>query len=661
MPATTKQLGALAEYSQRQNMTLRMFRPQEHQEPCFTQYAREFIIRGGNRAGKSVCAAAKFASKALDIPITLEDGTQIESRKPWQKGRCLRMWVIGYDAKHIGQTIYRLLFKRGLIKIIKDKRTGLYRAFQPWKPEDAEREHEAKDAPPLIPARYVKPNSWDWENKKGKEFKSVTLIDPTTGEEIAEIYAYSSKADPKAGDPVDFIWIDEAIENPAHYEEWRSRLFDRRGELIWSSWPNVQNDALVNLSKRAEEQRGDPNALVKEHVIKLSQNKTIAKDVMAEALGMFATPEERRARDAGEFVTDLLRMYPWYDEYTHQAVRDGDPDEVSRIIRANRGIVPHEWTRELIIDPGSQNPAALFCAIPPPEILGACGSLSGVVNVGHFDVKVYPNIDYKDVSEDDRKNTFGWKIYPNPKSPSQDPVNWILEFEGEPDEITIRDATKSIHRAAAEWALRNRNRVGLEAYVIYDELAGDTVRQNDATMLAKKIKEKSGGLRFQRMIIDYRGGRGKGMGYEITTAENYRQALMRERVLLQSGEPWFIEGSDDVPGRIGKLQEWMQFQQNGLPRLRIIREKCPVLCEQLKRYMKKSVQGHVQEERPADRQKIDAAVALEYWAASHPAYVKPKITPQSEVLAKVVAMERRNRLKQGQSQSGIIGPTYHAS
>jgi hypothetical protein len=161
------------------------------------------------------------------------------------------------------------------------------------------------------------------------------------------------------------------------------------------------------------------------------------------------------------------------------------------------------------------------------------------------------------------------------------------------------------------------------------------------------------------MIIDFRGGRAKGMGYEITTAENYRSAVLREGVLLHSGNPWFEDGSDDVGGRIMKLQEWMQPQVNGLPRLRIVREKCPNLCNQLKRYMKKSVQGFVQEERPAERQRIDAAVALEYWAASHPTYVRPRVTPQSAILERVLGIVRRNRMKQKKNE-GTIGPSYKA-
>jgi len=193
------------EYSLRRNMAVSMFRPMEHQEPFFRLYAREQLLRGGVRAGKSACAAENFALTAMDMSITLNDGTTIPMRQPHQKGKCLRMWVIGYDSKHIGQTIYRLLFRKGLFKIIKDEQTGLYRSYRPWDADDKKREKESKDSPPLIPSRYIKPNSWDWENKKGKEFKSVVIRDPVTDVDLAEIYAFSSKADPKAGDPVDFI------------------------------------------------------------------------------------------------------------------------------------------------------------------------------------------------------------------------------------------------------------------------------------------------------------------------------------------------------------------------------------------------------------------------------------------------------------------------
>lgn len=339
--------------------------------------ATETYISNGilsHNSGKSTCAAVMFAGSALDWDITMADGTKVPMRQPWQKNRPLRMWVIGFDLKHIGQTIHRLLFQPGLFKIIKDEQTGMYRAYKPWVPEDAARESEAKQSPPLIPTRYVEPGSWDWENKKGREFKSVKIRDPLSGHRIAEIYAFSSKADPKAGDPVDFIWIDEAIENAEHFKEWRARLFDLRGSLIWSSWPAVNNDALAELTEEAIKEaklvaQGEKKApLVRETVITLSANKALSQEVREEALGMFTSEEERRARDRGEYVTDLLRMYPLFDEYIHQAVVDGDPDEVSRILRATGGTPPSDWTVELVLDPGTAHPGVLFCAIPPHKI-----------------------------------------------------------------------------------------------------------------------------------------------------------------------------------------------------------------------------------------------------------------------------------------------------
>ena len=60
----------------------------------------------------------KFAAIARDKPVYTLEGKQLDLRRPWQKGRPLCMWVIGYQLHHIGQTIHRLLFRPGLYKII---------------------------------------------------------------------------------------------------------------------------------------------------------------------------------------------------------------------------------------------------------------------------------------------------------------------------------------------------------------------------------------------------------------------------------------------------------------------------------------------------------------------------------------------------------------
>lgn len=363
-------LKGLSEYGARKSMSLAIYRPQPHQEPFFRKYAKEYLLRGGVRAGKSLSASTLFSAIATDTPITFSDGTVMDMRQPWQKGRCLTMWVIGYDAKHIGQTIFRLLFKANAFKIIRDKNPPHeWRAYREWEPEDKAREREAKPAHPLIPNAFVDPKSWDWENRKGREFKSVTIWHPQTHEPLAQIFAFSSKAEPKQGDPVDVIWIDEAIQDPKHYEEWMSRIVDMDGRIFWSSWPKTDNNALQLLTHRAEACKNDPEPLVRELVISTSENKALATSAKDKFLAGLSE-EARRARDRGEYLTDLQRAYPTYHKETHRVEIDAidlieKEDGISRELSKYDGIPPRDWTLELILDPGTAHPAALCCAIPP--------------------------------------------------------------------------------------------------------------------------------------------------------------------------------------------------------------------------------------------------------------------------------------------------------
>lgn len=75
-----------------------------------------------------------------------------------------RAWVVAKSNKQIGEVLYRKLFRAGAFKIIKDRKTGLWRAYKPLDPDDLAREKEAKPAPPLIPPRAIK--DFAWENKK---------------------------------------------------------------------------------------------------------------------------------------------------------------------------------------------------------------------------------------------------------------------------------------------------------------------------------------------------------------------------------------------------------------------------------------------------------------------------------------------------------------
>lgn len=366
-----------AELARRQRDGVSMFRALSpdmderfpNQVGLFESQASEILIRGGNRSSKSMCAAMLFASIARDKPICSWDGRLIETRRPWQKGKPLRMWIIGLQLNHIGQTIYRLLFKAGAYKIIRDLKTQEFRAYRPWDPSDASRYSETKPSFPLIPASDIEQKGWSWHQKASRQFEVCHLKNGT------EIWTFASTADVKQGDPVDVIWIDEAIQNPDHYEEWQMRLPDVKGRIFWSSWPRKGNPALVRLTERAAEQkeemlRGLRSRLnVEEFLFTFSGNPFIddeEKQKVREGL----SEEQLRARDFGEYDLDNMKIYPWFDTSIHRAMGriPQEDDAIGKILRENNGIPPNDWTHELILDPGTAKPAILLCAVPPPEL-----------------------------------------------------------------------------------------------------------------------------------------------------------------------------------------------------------------------------------------------------------------------------------------------------
>lgn len=325
-----------------------------------------------HNSGKTVCSSIRFAAVARDVPITFSDGRQVDLRRPWQKDRPLLMWCVGYSGAHIGQTLYRVLMKAGLYSIIKDAKTGEWRAFDPTREDDRERKSECKPAPPLIPMSEVVDDGLttdgiSWEDRGNKHFACINLKNGT------QIYAFSSMGEVKAGDPVDEIWIDEAIKYPQHYPEWQARLSDRNGRLLWSSWPKRDNLALRNLTKRAKARKDDPTSKdsVSEFILRFSENSFIEDDVKAARIAGWSD-EERIARDLGEYAVDSLRMYPAFSPEIQCAYGENpeSDDNLARVLRDRNGQPPHDWTRGLVLDPGTANPGVIKFAVPPPDDFG---------------------------------------------------------------------------------------------------------------------------------------------------------------------------------------------------------------------------------------------------------------------------------------------------
>jgi len=498
---------------------LKLFRPTEHQEEFFRTFSLtsvlEVILGGGNRSGKSTCAAVALAAFIRNEPITLRDGTELHMRPEHWRNEALKVWIIGYDWTHIGKTLFRLLFRGDLFRMIRDTKTGKWRAWDPSRPEDADKRQQTRPCPPLIRPSDIKggDDAISWENKKDRQIKSCEFHDGTR----AEFFA-STGAGPQ-GDPAHVIWIDEKMDNEAWYSELMVRLIDHRGRLLWTTWPTTApSSAMTEATERAAEQKGKPNQKTYSFVLKGSDNPFTKSD-HRDAIMSTMDEDTRRARDEGVLGMDRWRVYNRFSKYVHRAMSQ-DPaadDELAKCIRGFNGI-PYDWTRYLILDPGTANPAVLFVAVPPPK--------------------------------------FGDYIVP------------------------------------------------------YDELY---MHYTSAKPLAEAIKAKTQGQYFEDFIIDAHAARQTPMGFDGTIGSNYEKEFAACNLRCRRRGSRFSFGSDNVDGRILRLQGVMNINEKGFPKLRIL--GCPTLVRQLELYKWKSDSARNPLDKPADKQKIDMAQALEYFVS----------------------------------------------
>jgi hypothetical protein len=350
---------AALELERREREALHVFRPLPHQRPIYENDAKEVIIRGGNRSSKTINAAMKVVSEALRIPVQDGNGNSFPLFTP---ARPLLIWAIGYDEEHIGTTIYDRLFEPGLFRVLRDEVTHKWRTYRPWVPEDCARKNETKPAEPLISPRFILGEP-AWSEKKRHIIKSITLVNGTV------IRFYSSRAKAKQGDDVDIIWIDEDIEEGDHMIEWQMRLLDRNGRLIWSALPHSKNNALVEMSERADKQRDSDKPRTIEHVLDLRDNPYIDPDEISSISGALSE-EQARQRIEGKFTFDTQLVYPTYHKTLHLCPRPNQDswDAIDRIVESRER--PKDWCRYMAIDPGFQTCAVLFAAVPPPEMFG---------------------------------------------------------------------------------------------------------------------------------------------------------------------------------------------------------------------------------------------------------------------------------------------------
>ena len=331
---------------------LKLYEPLPFQDAFHACMAKESLIQAGNQVGKSLASFVEDARAAT--------GQDPYGKYPEENGI---MVCLGMDEGHIGRTIHKYLFRAGSFKIIRDEKTGRWRAWKPWIASDWEHRKDAKPAPPLIPNRFIK--KFAWKKRAQHVFEMCELKNGWV------IYAMGSKGDPAQGFQADLVHIDEDLEKPEWYDEMIARLSMRDGKLRWSALPHSKNDALVNLVERAHDEKDmeSPSTVIFRATI--FDNPFMPEQVKRENIKRWQAKgdDEYRKRALGEMVTDSILMYPSFAKDIHGAIKFEEPrTKVQEILAQNDGIPPKDWCRYMVVDPGHAVCAVTFWAVSPENV-----------------------------------------------------------------------------------------------------------------------------------------------------------------------------------------------------------------------------------------------------------------------------------------------------
>ncbi|MCB0359856.1 MAG: hypothetical protein KDD44_09475, partial [Bdellovibrionales bacterium] len=385
---TTKKLEQLnkieTELDVRRREAMQVYRPMHAKQQYIHECtASEILVYGGKRSGKTLGTTAEFTRRVTGFNIIGLNGKPIAHHWPVPNKFDTRLyWMIGWSVDHLAQSMYGYLFLpqgggTGM-RVIRDLDTGMWRAWNERNPSDEARFMESEPAGPMIPEWMIE--KIDWQSPTQNYFREVILRNG------AKIRNYPSSArNPKMGDKVSGIWIDEDIQVASHLEEWQDRLTDAHGGggwFLWSVWPKMGNAALVDLMDRVEECAGEEDPQIECVNLVMTDNQFITDEAKQKSLGRMGSEEARKRRNEGSMQMDHLLMYDFVAQvHAITKIEDKSADEVISTIGPNRfsalraiytlngGSWPRNWTRYVSIDPSHTRTAALFAVVPPQEVV----------------------------------------------------------------------------------------------------------------------------------------------------------------------------------------------------------------------------------------------------------------------------------------------------
>ena len=320
----------VAEYASRQAEALRIYRPLPSGLAFHKSQAKERLVVGSNRAGKSQCCGAEMAWWLM--------GCHPYRKTPKENGRFV---AVGWDWDHISRVMWPKLGRPGSFKMIRDEITKEWRPAVPDQEYDAAYREKWRDAPPFLPPRWIKRISW--EKKNTDQPSHIWCVNGST------LQFASSQGAAKQGDAIHGWWVDEEIQNELWVKELQRGCTSTGGGGFYSATPLAQSIQLFEMHRRALDPKNKTS--IEEFHLSIADNIYISNANKKEFYDQLLTPADIMVRWHGQFSMNLLTVYPEFNPDVH-VIQAFEPD--------------YDWTRYMVVDPGTEVCAVLFAAVPPP-------------------------------------------------------------------------------------------------------------------------------------------------------------------------------------------------------------------------------------------------------------------------------------------------------
>lgn len=185
-----------------------------------------------------------------------------------------------------------------------------------------------------------------WEDSYDKEHRLLTLTNKST----LEFRSYEQDLDKHAGASRHFIWFDE--EPPKHiYNENMLRILDTHG-YIWITMTPVEGLTWTyeDLYLKGTE---NPDGNISVIEIDTNENPHLTQEAIEMVMGAL-DPEERKARERGEYVSVGGKIFKMFNEHDHVV----EPINVADY---------RNWELYSSLDHGYNNPTAILFHLVSPE------------------------------------------------------------------------------------------------------------------------------------------------------------------------------------------------------------------------------------------------------------------------------------------------------